>query len=222
MKESQQTPTTDQRPHCQIIKHPYLEHLLGKFRDKQTPPHEMRRIASLMTLFMGYEICRELEYQKTEVTTPFEQVESKKLADRMVIISIMRAGNAMLEGLWPIFPEARVGHVGIFRDKQNNNSAVEYYYNLPTNIQDKDLLIVDPLFATGNTITAAVNRLKQYPIRSIRFICFLAAREGILKLKQAHPDVLIYALSIERELNDKGYLIPGAGDAGDRLYGTNL
>ncbi|MBF0315232.1 MAG: uracil phosphoribosyltransferase [Oligoflexia bacterium] len=205
-----------------IIEHPYLEHLLAAFRDKQTPPHELRRITSLMTLLMGYEICRELQYDTYEVETPFEKVPSKKLSDRMVVVSVMRAGNAMLEGIWPIFPKAAVGHAGIFRDKHNNNSAVEYYYNLPTNMKDKDILIVDPLFATGNTITAAVNRLKQHPVRSIRFLCFLAAMEGIQKLKSAHPDVLIYTLSLERELNNKGYLIPGAGDAGDRLYGSNL
>lgn len=205
-----------------LISHPYLQHLLGIFRDKHTPPHEMRRVTSLLALLMGYEICHELDYQNTQVETPFESINNKKLSDNMVLISIMRAGNAMLEGIWPLFPLASVGHAGIFRDKNNNNAAVEYYYNLPKNIQGRNILILDPLFATGNTITAAVNRLKQYQVKSIRFLCFLSANEGIQKLKSAHPEVTIYTLSLERSLNEHGYLIPGAGDAGDRLYGSNL
>ncbi|MBF0299446.1 MAG: uracil phosphoribosyltransferase [Oligoflexia bacterium] len=203
-----------------LIKHPLLQELITVLRDKKTKPADFRKVTSLLATFMGYEVAKKFKTKKVNIETPFEKIASPVIAPNILVIAIMRAGNAMLDPILNIFPNAKAGHVGMYRDKYNNNTAVEYYFKVPENIKGYHVLVVDPLFATGNTIVATINQLKKYKVGKIDFLTFLSSTEGIKKLTKAHPDVTINTLSIERELDKNGYLIPGVGDAGDRLYGT--
>ncbi len=202
-----------------LIQHPILAHHLSNLRRKETGPTEFRRLLTEMSRLIAYEVTRGQQTQLRPIETPFEAMEAPFLAERMVVVSIMRAGNGMLDGVLQAIPNAGVGHIGIYRDKFIH-STVEYFFRLPADVQGREVILLDPLLATGATAVAAISRLKQYGVGQIRFVCLLASPEGLGLMKEEHPDVDIYCLSVERELNEKGYILPGLGDAGDRLYNT--
>ena len=212
---------TKKKGGCQVLKHPLLQHNLTKLRDVSTPPVEFRRVMEQLSALLAYEITRDIRVTDCPVETPLEATVGQAVTDDLVIVSILRAGNGMLEGLLRMLPFSRVGHIGIYRDKFVGNT-VEYYFRLPDEVKGKQILLADPLIATADTAVAAIDRLKEYEVGPIRFVTLLASPEGLRKLEEHHPDVEIFSLSIERGLTEKGYILPGLGDAGDRLYGTSL
>jgi uracil phosphoribosyltransferase len=205
-------------PKCHVIQHPVVLHKLAILRDKNTSPLSFRLIIEEISQFLAYSVTENLEMKKIKVTTPFQTTEVDVVDESLLIVPIMRAGNAMLNGVLRILPFASVGHIGIYRDKFINNT-VEYYFRLPPDISKKRVIVLDPLLASGDTACAAIDRLKDYGVGSISFVTLLASPEGLQKMKQFHPDVDIYTLSIEQGLDPNGYILPGIGDAGDRLYG---
>lgn len=202
-----------------LISHPLLSHSLSTLRKKETKSSEFRRILNEMSRLMAYECSRDLEMKTHTIETPFEKADCSFICEDVTIVSIMRAGMGMLDGFMNMFPMSKVGHIGIYRDKFLNNT-VEYYFRLPEDIEGNKVFLLDPMIATGSTVVAAIDRLKQYGVKEIRVNCILASPQSIESLAHSHPDVEIYCLSIERALNEKGYLLPGLGDAGDRIYGT--
>ncbi len=201
------------------IEHPLIEHKLAFLRDIKTDSSEFRRIVAELSRFLAYEATRDLKTDNVEVQTPIAKAKVNKIIDAPVIVSIMRAGNGMLDALLTALPFCSSGHIGIYRDKFINNT-VEYYFKMPEKIKGKNILLADPLLATGDTAVASIDRLKQYGVGEIQFLTILSCEQGINRVHQFHPDVKIYTLGIEQELNEKGYLVPGLGDAGDRLFGT--
>lgn len=204
---------------CRILNHPILQHNLTKLRNRDTSPVDFRRVMDQLSALLAYEITRDISVSNEPVTTPLEETHGAVVSDDLVIVSIMRAGNGMLDGLLRMLPFSRVGHIGIYRDKFIGNT-VEYYFRLPDEVKGRKILLADPLIATGDTAVASIDRLKEYGVESIRFVSLLASPEGLAHLHEHHPDVEVYTLSVERELNAEGYILPGLGDAGDRLYGT--
>ncbi|NDD90632.1 uracil phosphoribosyltransferase [bacterium] len=202
-----------------VIDHPVVKHKITMLRDEKTTPLSFRLITEEISQFLAYEATRDLSVKNQEITTPLEKTTCEVVGEELVLVSIMRAGLGMLSGMLRILPFATVGHIGIYRDKFIQ-ATVEYYLRLPKNVKGKRILILDPLLASGDTACAAIARLKEYEVGPIRFVCFLASKEGIARVHQEHPDVEIYTCNIERAMNDKGYLLPGLGDAGDRLYDT--
>lgn len=204
---------------CRILNHPILQHNLTKLRNRDTAPVDFRRVMDQLSALLAYEITRDLSVSNEPVSTPLEDTHGAVVSDDLVIVSIMRAGNGMLDGLLRMLPFSRVGHIGIYRDKFIGNT-VEYYFRLPDEVKGRKILLADPLIATGDTAVASIDRLKEYGVESIRFVSLLASPAGLAHLYDHHPDVEVYTLSVERELNAEGYILPGLGDAGDRLYGT--
>lgn len=204
---------------CKMMEHPVLQHNLTMLRNKKTPAAAFRRIMSEMSCLMAYEVSKNLKTKKTSVETPFERVDAQMIEEKLILVPILRAGYGMLEGMQKLLPFARVGHVGIYRDK-NINSTVEYYFRLPNQPEGQRVLLIDPLLATGDTAIAAIDRLKQYQVGSIELVCILAAPQGLEALQSTHPDVQVHCISVEKSLDEKGYIRPGLGDAGDRLYDT--
>ncbi|MBT6180064.1 MAG: uracil phosphoribosyltransferase [Deltaproteobacteria bacterium] len=204
---------------CRILNHPILQHNLTKLRNRETKPVDFRRVMDQLSALLAYEITRDISVSQEPVTTPLEETKGAVVSDDLVIVSIMRAGNGMLDGLLRMLPFSRVGHIGIYRDKFIGNT-VEYYFRLPDEVKGRKILLADPLIATGDTAVASIDRLKEYGVESIRFVSLLASPEGLAHLYDHHPDVEVYTLSVERELSSDGYILPGLGDAGDRLYGT--
>jgi uracil phosphoribosyltransferase len=202
-----------------VIDHPIIQHKLGIIRDKNTTPHGFRQIFSELSQVLAYECTHDLKMAAVETETPLQKTKVKRIGEDVTIACILRAAEGMLPGFVQALPFARVGHIGIYRDKFMNQT-VEYYFKLPAEIKGKRLFLLDPLLATGDTCLAALDRLKQYEVGPIRVITLLTAKVGIQKVLDAHPDVEIYTLSVEEGLNEKGYLLPGLGDAGDRLFGT--
>ncbi|MCF8008516.1 MAG: uracil phosphoribosyltransferase [Halanaerobiales bacterium] len=203
-----------------LIDHPLIQHKLTLIRDKNTGPKEFRELVDEVSTLMVYEVTRDLSLEEVEVETPickgkFKMIKGKKLG----IVPILRAGLGMLNGVLQLIPTAKVGHVGLYRDPETLK-PVEYYCKLPTDIQDRDLLVVDPMLATGGSASAAINFVKERDPRNIKLVVLIAAPEGIEKLQKEHPDVDIYTAAIDQKLNDHAYIVPGLGDAGDRLYGT--
>jgi uracil phosphoribosyltransferase len=169
---------------------------------------------------MAYEITRDMPIQMQQIQTPLETMSSPVIdGKKIVLVSILRAGNGILDGVLSVVPAARVGHIGLYRDP-NTLQAIEYYFKMPTQMSDRDVIVVDPMLATGHTAIAAVNRLKELKPRSIKFLCLITCPEGVQALHDAHPDIDIFTAGLDRELNDHGYILPGLGDAGDRIYGT--
>ena len=203
----------------QLLQHPVLMNKLFRLRSKDCGAGEFRVIVSEMSRLIAYEATRDLSLSSKPVETPMEKTEVPCIEDKLSIVSILRAGNGMLEGVAPILPFASIGHIGIYRDKFIK-TTVEYFMRLPADIEGRKILLLDPLLATGDTALASIARLKDYNVGKIKFLCLLAAPEGIAKIQEKHPDVEIFALSLERELNKEGYILPGIGDVGDRLYGT--
>jgi uracil phosphoribosyltransferase len=202
---------------CHVVHHPVLTHKLTVMRDKKVSPLSFRMIMEEISQFLAYEATRDLKTSPTTVETPMEVAKGELVSEPVILVSIMRAGNGMLGGMMRILPFASVGHIGIYRDKFIKNT-VEYYFRLPKNVHGKRVLLLDPLLATADTACAAIDRLKQYEVGPIRFVCMLASPEGIRKLKEYHPDVEIFTVSVERQIDENGYILPGLGDAGDRLY----
>lgn len=202
-----------------VISHPVVEHKLTLLRDKTTTPLTFRLIVEELSQFLAYEATRDLGLRQVTVETPLEKTQARQVGEGLVLMSVMRAGNGMLDGMLRILPFATVGHIGIYRDKFIQ-STVEYYLRLPSQIQGRKVLLLDPLIATGDTICAAIDRLKEYEVGSIRCVCLLVSPQAIERIRSVHPDVEIITLSVERALDERGYLLPGVGDAGDRLYDT--
>ena len=202
------------------VTHPLVQHKLTLMRNKDASSTTFRTLLGELAALMAYEITRDMPTQLVEIETPLEKMKSPMIdGKKLVFASILRAGNGMLDGLLRVVPNARVGHVGLYRDPQTLQ-AVEYYYKMPADMAERDVIAVDPMLATGHSAVAAIDKLKAAGPRSIKFLCLLAAPEGIATLQAAHPDVPIYTAAIDRELNDHGYILPGLGDAGDRIFGT--
>lgn len=203
-----------------LVDHPLIAHKLSFMRDRTTPSGVFRQLLKEISLLMAYEVLRDLPLATRRIETPLEPMDAPFLAGKkLVLVSILRAGNGLLDGMLDLVPAARVGHIGLYRDP-GTLAAVEYYLKLPEDAAERPVIVVDPMLATGNSVSAAVSRLKEYGCRDIRFVCLLAAPEGIAHLLEAHPDVRIFTAAIDSHLNDHGYIVPGLGDAGDRMYGT--
>ena len=203
-----------------VLDHPLVQHKLTLMRRKDASTNSFRRLLNELSSLMAYEVTRDMPMQDIEIETPLETMTAKVIdGKKLVLVSILRAGNGILEGMLNVVPGARVGHIGLYRDPKTL-TAVEYYFKMPSEMQDRDIIVVDPMLATGNSAVAAVERLKETRPKSIKFVCLLAAPEGVATLQAAHPDVPIYTAAIDRELNDHGYILPGLGDAGDRIFGT--
>jgi uracil phosphoribosyltransferase len=207
-------------PSVTTFDHPLLRHKLTLLRDRFTPTSMFRQVAREISMLMAYEVTRDLPLQPIDIETPLEPMRAEHLAGKkLCIVSILRAGNGIMEGMLDLIPSARVGHIGMYRDPATLQ-AVEYYVKLPSDIAERLVLLVDPMLATGNSAVAAVTRLKQAGVTRMKFLCLLAAPEGIAALTQAHPDVPVFVGAIDRCLDEHGYIRPGLGDAGDRFYGT--
>jgi len=207
-------------PELHVIDHPLITHKMTHMRKKQTSTGQFRALMHEVSMLLAYEVTRDFPVSVIPIETPLEATKAKVLdGKKIVIVSIMRAGDGILDGMLSILPSARVGHVGIYRDPKTL-VAVEYYFKMPPHMNVRDAIVVDPMLATGNSAIAAVERVKETSPRSIKFVCLLAARTGIAAFHEQHPDVPIYTAAVDERLNDKGYIVPGLGDAGDRLFGT--
>lgn len=203
-----------------VLDHPLLRHKLTLLRDRETTTGKFRQVAREVSLLIAYEVTRDLPLEPIDIETPLEPMRAEHLAGKkLCIVSILRAGNGILEGMLDLVPSARVGHIGLYRDPKTLQ-AVEYYLKLPGDIAERLVILVDPMLATGHSAVAAVSRLKQAGVAMLKFVCLLAAPEGIATLTGAHPDVAVYTAAVDRELDGHGYIRPGLGDAGDRFYGT--
>ncbi len=202
-----------------IISHPVVIDKLSILRDKETTDREFRRVLGDLSTLLAYECTRDLKLFDKEIETPVAKTHAQRISEEVILVSILRAGNGMLEAFMDMLPFARAGHIGIYRDKFINNT-VEYYFKIPENSAGKRTIVLDPLIATGDTALASVDRLKQYGIEDISFCSVIISSESIQKIHSKHPDVKFYCVSVEKELTPEGYLIPGIGDAGNRLYKT--
>ncbi|HRD69254.1 MAG TPA: uracil phosphoribosyltransferase [Legionella sp.] len=205
-----------------IVSHPLIQHKLTIMRKVETSTVKFRTLMHEVSMLLAYEVTRDLETEFAEIETPLTKMLSPVLkGKKLVFVSILRAGNGIVEGMLELVPNARIGHIGLYRDPKTLE-PVEYYFKLPEHTQDRDVIVVDPMLATGNSAIAAVSEIKAMNPKSIKFLCLLAAPEGIAAFHEEHPDVPIYTAAVDQELNEKGYIVPGLGDAGDRLYGTKL
>ena len=203
-----------------VVDHPLIQHKLTLMRRVDTATVDFRRLLREIAMLMGYEITRDLPITKQRIQTPLMAMDAPVLeGKKLCFVSILRAGNGLLDGMLDLLPSARVGHVGLYRDPETL-VAVEYYYKVPQDIGERLVIVVDPMLATGNSAAAAVERLKQGGAKQMKFLCLLAAPEGVQAFNEAHPDVPVYTAALDERLNDHGYILPGLGDAGDRLYGT--
>ncbi len=203
-----------------VVDHPMIQHKLTLMRNKNTSTRTFRELVNEVAMLLGYEVTRDLELDKLTIETPLETMDAPVIkGKKLCFVSILRAGNGLLDGLLRLLPSARVGHVGLYRDPKSLQ-AVEYYYKVPVDIGDRLTIVVDPMLATANSAIAAVQRLKEGGARNMKFVCLLAAPEGVEAFNKAHPDVPLFTAAVDRQLNDHGYILPGLGDAGDRIYGT--
>lgn len=207
-------------PPVHVIDHPLVQHKLTLMRRKDASTNSFRRLLSETSALLAYEVTRDLSMHEVEIETPLEPMTSRLIdGKKIVFVSIMRAGMGILDGMLQIVPGARVGHVGLYRDPKTM-TAIEYYFKVPQSMDERDAIVVDSMMATGNTAVAAVDRLKETQPRSIKFVCVLTCPQGLAHFHEAHPDVPVYTAAIDRGLNEHGYIVPGLGDAGDRLFGT--
>jgi uracil phosphoribosyltransferase len=203
-----------------VADHPLIAHKLSLMRDKATSSAQFRHLLREVSLLMGYELLRDLPTELRDIETPVGAARVPVLkGKKLTFVPILRAGNGLLDGLLELVPSARVGHIGLYRDPETLE-AVEYYCKLPDDIAGRLAVVVDPMLATGHSAVAAIRRLKEHGARDIRFVCLLAAPEGIAEIARVHPDVRVFAAAVDQRLNDHGYIVPGLGDAGDRMYGT--
>ena len=201
-----------------VIDHPLVQHKLTQMRRKDTSSPAFRQLLTETSLLLAYEVTRELVLDQVRIETPLVPMDAPQMVEVPVVVSILRAGNGLLEGVLQVLPDARVGHVGLYRD-HDTLEAVEYYCKFPP-LADRTIILVDPMLATGNSATAALDRVKAENPAAIRFLCLLAAPEGIAAVHAAHPDVAIWTAAVDERLSEGGYILPGLGDAGDRIYGT--
>ena len=203
-----------------VINHPVVQHKLTKMRRRDTESGEFRRLLREISMCFAFEVTRDLPLTTMEIETPVARMVAPMLADRsMCFVSILRAGNGIVDGMLEVLPNARVGHIGMYRDPETL-VAVEYYFKLPEDAHQRHMVVADPMLATANSAVAAIRRLKEIGPRSLKLVCLVAAPEGIAAFHQEHPDVPIYTAAVDERLNDHGYIVPGLGDAGDRIYGT--
>jgi uracil phosphoribosyltransferase len=203
-----------------VVNHPLVQHKLTLMREKDTSTASFRRLLREISLLLAYEVTRGLDMTTRRIETPLCEMDAPALeGKKLALVSILRAGNGLLDGILELIPAARVGFIGLYRDPQTL-TPVQYYYKVPADLEDRMVIVVDPMLATGNSSVAAIDLLKKSGARNIRFLCLLAAPEGILRMKEAHPDVPIVTAAVDNFLNDHGYIVPGLGDAGDRMYGT--
>lgn len=207
-------------PRLTVLDHPLIQHKLTLMRDRRQASSVFRALLREIAMLMGYEITRTLPLGQVRIETPVASCDAPMLAGKKpVIVPILRAGLGMADGLLDLIPSARVGHIGLYRDPETL-TAVEYYFKAPQDIADRLVIIMDPMLATGNSASAAAERMKEQGAKDIRFVCLLAAPEGIAKMRGDHPDIRIWTAAIDTKLNDHGYILPGLGDAGDRMFGT--
>lgn len=206
-------------PNLIIIEHPLLMDKIARMRDSQTSAATFRRLLVEIAALMTYEACRHFETVIETVDTPLEKTTVRVLKREITVVPILRAGLGMIDGIMSIIPEARVGMLGLYRD-ENTLKPVDYYINLPQNLKDMEVMLVDPMLATGGSATAAARILKQYGARRLTMMALIAAPEGVTAMQQAHPELNVYTAVLDRELNEKGFILPGLGDAGDRCFGT--
>ena len=203
-----------------VVDHPLVQHKLTQMRRKETQSDSFRRYLREIAMLLAYEALRDLPLEKVEIETPLTRMKAPQLAGKRVcLVSILRAGNGLLDGMLEVLPSARVGHIGLYRDPRTL-AAVEYYCKLPEDIAQREAIILDPMLATGHSAAAAVTRTKELGARAVRYVCLLAAPEGVREMNAAHPDVPVITAAVDSHLNDHGYIVPGLGDAGDRIYGT--
>jgi uracil phosphoribosyltransferase len=203
-----------------VVDHPLVQHKLTIMRDKETSTAGFRRLLREISLLLCYEVTRDLELTTRAIETPLTTMEAPTLeGKKLVFASVLRAGNGLLDGMLDLVPAARVAHIGLYRDHETLQ-AVEYFFKAPSDLENRLVIVVDPMLATANSAVAAVDKLKERGATNIRFLCLLAAPEGIERFRAAHPDVPVFTASIDERLNELGYIVPGLGDAGDRMYGT--
>lgn len=203
-----------------IIDHPLITHKLSIMRNKKTGSKDFRELLNEIAMLMGYELTRDLPLEDIVIETPIQKMTAKRISGKkLAIVPILRAGLGMVDGLQRLVPVAKVGHIGLYRDP-DTHTPVEYYCKLPHDIEDRIVILVDPMLATGGSAVDALTMLKNRGCKSIRFMCLVAAPEGVAKVKEAHPDVEIYTAALDERLNEHAYIIPGLGDAGDRIFGT--
>lgn len=206
--------------HVHHVTHPLVQHKLTLMRQKDRSTHGFRQLLGEISMLMAYEITRDMPTQMIEIETPLEKMQAPVIdGKKTVFVSILRAGDGFLDGMLNVVPGARIGHIGLYRDPRTL-AAVEYYFKMPAAMHERDAIVLDPMLATGNSAVAAVERLKATHPKSIRFVCLLAAPEGLANFHAHHPDVPLYVAAVDRQLNEHGYIVPGLGDAGDRLFGT--
>ncbi len=207
-------------PMLHVINHPLVQHKLTLMRRKDASTTSFRTLLNELAMLMAYEVTRDMPTQDVEIETPLEPMSAKMIdGKKLVLVSILRAGTGILDGMLSVVPGARVGHIGLYRDPKTLQ-AVEYYFKMPKDMHERDVVVVDPMLATGNSAVAAINRVKALHPKSIKFVCLLTCPEGIATLRKTHPDVAIYTAAVDRQLNSHGYILPGLGDAGDRIFGT--
>lgn len=203
-----------------VLNHPLIVHKLSILRDKNTGTKEFRELISEIAILLCYEATKDAKLKNTIVETPLEKYKTQCLdEDNYAFVPILRAGMSMVEGIIRVIPNAKIGHIGLYRNEKTLE-PVEYYYKMPENIKKREVLILDPMLATGGSIIATINRLKKDGVKKIKVLCVIAAPEGLKAVKKEHPDVQIYCACVDRQLSDIGYILPGLGDAGDRVYGT--
>lgn len=203
-----------------VFDHPLVQHKLTLMRKKETSTNGFRRLLNELSMLMAYEVTRDMAVQMVDIETPLEPMKAPMIdGKKLVLVSILRAGTGILDGMLSVVPGARVGHIGLYRDP-DTLKPVEYYFKMPQDMQERDVIVVDPMLATGNSAIAAVDRLKALVPKSIKFVCLVTCPEGIAAMQGAHPDVPIFTAAVDRQLNDHGYIMPGLGDAGDRMFGT--
>ena len=203
-----------------VVDHPLIQHKLTLMRRSRTPANEFRLLLREISMLLAYEVTRDMPTELIEIETPLATMQAPILAGKkLCLVSVLRAGGGILEGMLEILPAARVGHIGLYRDPVSL-AAVEYYLKLPRDISERTAIVLDPMLATGNSAAAAVSEVKAAGCQSIKFVCLIAAPEGLKVMQEAHPDVTVYAAAVDSHLNDHGYIVPGIGDAGDRIFGT--
>jgi uracil phosphoribosyltransferase len=207
-------------PNLTVLEHPLIQHKLTLLRDKRTSTRDFKLLASEIAMLMAYEVTKDLPLEPIEIETPLERTKGVQVAGKkLTLVPILRAGLGMVEGIAQLIPSARVGHIGLYRD-HNTLQPVDYYFKIPAGEQSRDFFVLDPMLATGGSAVAAVAALKKAGASRIRFLCLVAAPSGVRAMLDAHPDVTVFTAALDRQLNDKGYILPGLGDAGDRLFGT--
>ncbi|WP_102224361.1 uracil phosphoribosyltransferase [Acidimangrovimonas sediminis] len=206
--------------HLTVVDHPLVQHKLTIMRDKNTSTASFRQLLREISQLLAYEVTRELPMTTRRIETPLMEMDAPAIdGKKLVLVSILRAGNGLLDGILELVPAARVGFVGLYRDEETLQ-PVQYYYKVPPELGDRMVIVVDPMLATGNSSAAAIDLLKKSGARNLRFLCLLAAPEGVKRMREAHPDVPIVTASVDERLDDHGYIVPGLGDAGDRMFGT--